>query len=83
MARGKNAGERTVLDEQVLVVDDRDVLLGQVLDLPVLHFPQLFGDLGNQPCMEEEATANAKGTPNTHVSQPSHSHEQNEQSEKK
>ena len=29
-------GVRTVLDEHLLVVDDGDVLLGQVLDLAIL-----------------------------------------------
>ena len=38
----------TVLHQQLLVVDDGDVLLRQVADLPVLDLPQLFGDLRDE-----------------------------------
>ena len=41
-------GVRTVLDEHLLIIDDRDIGSCQVLDLAVFHFPELFGDLGDE-----------------------------------
>ena len=38
----------TVLHQQLLVVDDGDVLLRQVADIPVLDLPQLLGDLRDE-----------------------------------
>ena len=61
MARGEDAGERTVLDEEVLVVDDRDVFLGQVLDLPVFDLPQLLGDLRDETCKHRQHTRDDSG----------------------
>ena len=40
----------TLLHQHPLVIHDRDILRGKVPDLPVLHFPELFGDLGDQTC---------------------------------
>ena len=40
----------TVLDEHLLVIDDRDIGSCQVLDLAVFDFPELFGDLGDEAC---------------------------------
>ena len=46
--RSGMGGTRTVLHEQVLVVDDRDVLLREVLDLPTLDLPKLLRDLRDE-----------------------------------
>ena len=48
VACGYGKGVRTVLDEHLLVVDDGDVLLGQVLDLAVLDLPELVCDLRDE-----------------------------------
>lgn len=40
--------QRTVFDELLFIVDDTDVLPGQVANLAVLDFPQFIGDLRNQ-----------------------------------
>ena len=42
--------QRTVFDELLFIVDDADVISGQVDNLAVLHFPQLIGNLGDQSC---------------------------------
>jgi hypothetical protein len=41
---------RTVLNEHLLVIDDADVLPGQVTDLTTLHFPKFVCNLRNQSC---------------------------------
>lgn len=40
--------QRTVFDELLFIVDDTDVLPGQVANLAVLDFPQFIGNLRNQ-----------------------------------
>ena len=40
--------QRTVLDEHLLVIDDRDVFLRQVLDLAILDLPELLRDLRDE-----------------------------------
>lgn len=60
-------GIRTVLDEELLVVDDRDVLLCQVLDLAVLDFPQLLGDLRNQTCTHAHVLVSDVPRAHTHT----------------
>lgn len=39
---------RTLLDKVLLVVDDADILLGEILDRLVGNLPKLFGDLRNE-----------------------------------
>lgn len=36
---------RTVLDQHVLVVDNRDIVLGQIFDLTILDLPKLLRNL--------------------------------------
>ena len=38
----------TLLHQHSLVIHDRDILRGEVPDLLVLYFPELFGDLGDE-----------------------------------
>lgn len=38
----------TLLDEVLLVIDDRDILLREVANSFLLDFPKIFGDLRNE-----------------------------------
>lgn len=47
---GLGDGSLRPLCEPVLVVDDGQVLLGQILELFVLDLPELLRDLRDEPC---------------------------------
>lgn len=48
--------ERTSFSKSLLVVNNRDVLLGKVDNLLVFHFPKVFSNLRNESCRQGIST---------------------------